>query len=130
MVSPDAGKGYGSSICSSCAFFPSMISADTALRPARHFETALQILVEPAKLLRSGDHGALLRLPTWIFYAQGVKAKNRFERPETERFRGFESRHWRIARICRAPEVLAREILEDLEAAVALFEEIAQKLER
>jgi len=29
-----------------------------------------------------------------------------------------------------APEVLAREILEDLESAVALFEEIAQKLEK
>ena len=28
-----------------------------------------------------------------------------------------------------APEVLAREILEDLQAAVALFEEIAQRLE-
>jgi type I restriction enzyme M protein len=151
------------------------------------------------RLLHNCDVHTLLRLPTGIFYAQGVKANvlffekkpasetawtkklwvydlrtnqdftlktnplkdadledfvacynaaNRFERTETERFRGFDyatllqrdktnldllwlkDASLEDSENLPAPEVLAREILEDLESAVALFEEIAQKLEK
>ena len=149
------------------------------------------------RLLRRCDVHTLLRLPTGIFYAQGVKANvlffekkpasetawtkklwvydlrtnqdftlktnplkdadlddfircynpaNRFERAESERFRAFDYEtliqrdktnldlFWlkdaslEDSENLPAPEVLAREILADLESAVALFEEIAQRL--
>jgi len=150
------------------------------------------------RLLHNCDVHTLLRLPTGIFYAQGVKANvlffekkpasetawtkklwvydlrtnqdftlktnplkdadlddfvrcynaaNRFDRTESERFRVFDydtliqrdktnlDLFWlkdaslEESENLPAPEVLAREILEDLEAAVTLFEEIAQRLE-
>jgi type I restriction enzyme M protein len=72
---------------------------------------------------------------------------NRCDRPESERFHVFDYEtlaqrdktnldlFWlkdaslEESESLPAPEVLAREILEDLQAAVALFEEITQRLE-
>ena len=98
------------------------------------------------------DRHTMLRLPTGIFYAQGVKANVLFfdrkparpERPWTERL-------WLYDLVARdeanlditwlrddsiedldnlpSPDVIAREIVEDLSAALAEFEAVAASLE-
>ena len=104
------------------------------------------------KLLTDFDLHTMLRLPTGIFYAQGVKANVLFfdrkparpERPWTERL-------WLYDLVARdeanlditwlrddsiedldnlpSPDVIAREIVEDLSAALAEFEAVAASLE-
>ncbi len=117
------------------------------------------------RLLKQFDVHTLLRLPTGIFYAGGVKAnvlffdkkpaaerhlpgKDRSERVETERFKSFtykdlmarDSANLDIAWLrdpsledadgLLPPEVIAREIVDDLEAALGEFAAIADALQR
>ncbi len=102
------------------------------------------------RMLRDFDVHTMLRLPTGIFYAQVVKAnvllfdkKPAAERPWTERLWVYDLRtnqHFTRkqnplrrrnldASSLPAPEVIAREIVEDLTAALLEFEAVAAALE-
>ena len=105
------------------------------------------------ELLKQADVHTLLRLPTGIFYAQGVKANVLFfdrkpasEKPWTERFKSFayddllkrdkvnldifwlKDESLEESANLPAPDFIAQEIADDLEAALDQFRTIAEDL--
>jgi type I restriction enzyme M protein len=113
-----------------------------------HFEGGAGETIRRA-LLKQADVHTLLRLPTGIFYAQGVKANVLFfdrkpaqEKAWTEKLWIYDLRtnmHFTLKENTEAleesanlpaPEIIAQEITDDLEAALEQFATIAEDLKK